>query len=219
MTVEDFSQAYWVETDPNNHIAVVGTNHVDFQDYRNEDAYFLRDMGVGYFTDFAHKIDVKAVSGQNNHQGHVWLLSNDVDDANGLHLGARTYVTVEIYKTTLGVENLYLHEDYFGVYYSTSYTITDGTMYYLTIEKSGTALTCKIYSDSARTTLLATLSLTLHANHTFRYVFVCNTWNSAGTYNGDIDIENLDLQEAVVGQPYISRVQHVVGMQTYNPIH
>jgi len=65
--------------------------------------------------------------------------------------------------------------------------------------KSGTSLTVYIYSDSARTNLLATLSLTLHGDWSFRYIFACSTYNSGGSYYGDCDIENLDLQEAAVG--------------------
>lgn len=215
MTVEDFSQAYWVEKDDNNHIAVVGTNHVDFQDYRNEDCYFKRDMGAGHFTDFKHKIDVKAVSGQNYRQANVWMLSNEVDDAKGLYDASKTYIDVEIYKTGDGIEGIYLSEIYNHVYYSTSpYTITDGTMYYLTVQKTGTALTCEVYSNSARTTLLATLSLTLHANHNFRYIFVCNTWNSGHNFYGDCDIENLDLKEFIAHS--ITVTEYLGGLDSYS---
>jgi hypothetical protein len=202
MPVEDFSQAYWVQTDPNNHIAIVGTNHVDFQDYRNEDAYFRRDMGAGHFTNFTHLIDVKCVSGNLNHLAYPWFLSNEIDDGKGLYDAGKTFIGMRLYSPSTNVHKLYLEECTAGADYVSSdpYTITAGTTYYLKFEKSGTALTLKIYSDSARTNLLATLSLTLHGSWNFRYIFVCNTWNSGATYNGDEDLENLDLQEVTLKQ-------------------
>jgi hypothetical protein len=67
--------------------------------------------------------------------------------------------------------------------------------------KSGTSLTCYIYSDSARTNLVATLSLTLHGDYNFEYIYASQSENTGNTYHGDTDIENLDLQEGG-GQTY-----------------
>jgi len=193
---EDFTG--YTEVDPNSHIAKTA-NHVDFQDYRTEDAYLYKDKGAGHFTDFTHKINIKSVSGALWHQAHIWLLSNDIDDAKGLLANGKTAITIDIYKAGSGVVYLTLEEFYTTGEYGNSWSpMSENVWYYLTIQKSGTALTCKVYSDSARTTLLTTLSLTLHANHNFRYVFVCNTWNSnSAGCNGDEDVENLDLQETV----------------------
>jgi hypothetical protein len=80
-------------------------------------------------------------------------------------------------------------------WFEQSYTGTADTWYYLKIVKSGTSLKCYIYSDSARTNLLATLSLTLHEDYHFEYIYASQSENSGLTHHGDIDIENLDLQE------------------------
>jgi len=194
---EDFT--VYTEVDPNSHIAKTA-NHVDFQDHRTEDAYLYKDKGAGHFTDFTHKINIKSVSGALWHQAHVWLLSNDIDDAKGLLNTGKTAITVDIYKAGSGVVYLTLEEFYTTGEYGNSWSpMSENVWYYLTIQKSGTALTCKVYSDSARTNLLTTLSLTLKANHNFRYVFVCNTWNSnSAGCNGDEDVENLDLQEVSI---------------------
>ena len=106
---EDFTG--YTEVDPGGHIAKTA-NHVDFQDYRTEDAYLYKDKGAGHFADFTHKIDVKSVSGALWHQAHVWLLSNDVDDAKGLLNNGKTAITVDIYKASSGVVYLTLEEFY-----------------------------------------------------------------------------------------------------------
>jgi hypothetical protein len=204
MPVEDFSQAYWVETDLDNRITVVGTNHVDFQAYRGDnDAYFKRDVGAGHFTNFDHKINVKLVSVTGgNAMGYFWMVSNDVDDVLALNAASKNFITLIVGQYG-GTNYLMIAEFYGGTEYDSSpYTPTFGTWYYLWIKKAGTAFTCEIYDTAANrdahgaTGRLATLSLTLKEDTSKRYVFVCNTWNSGHeTIWEDVDIENLDLQE------------------------
>lgn len=188
MTYEDFTT--YTEVDPNSHIAKTA-QHVDWQDRRNEDAYLYDDKGAGHFTDFTHLIDAKRISSTSSGTATFWLLSNAVDDARGLLYADETAVLLQFY----GDDEICFEEFYNGNEYYQSHAITAGTMYYIKLEKSGTSLSAKFYSDAARTNLLFTVSLTLHADHSFRYIFVCDTWNSGDSHNGDTDIENLDLQE------------------------
>jgi hypothetical protein len=196
MAVEDFTSANWVQTDPNNHIGLVNTNHVDFADYRNEDAYFRRDMGGGHFTDFTHLIDVRINSHSGNNIAYCWMLSNDVDDVKALNTASKTFLTLElgfystayymeISKWTGGAET-----------HSAAFVPVATTWYYLKIIRDGANFTCEVYSDAARTNLLDTLDVGgIDSGWNFEYVFVCNTYNSGHAYYGDEDIENLDLQE------------------------
>lgn len=187
MPYEDFLA--YVEHDPNSHIEVA-KHHIDHLVYADEDAYVYKDMGVDYFGDFTHLVDVKSSFGDVS--GFVWLLSNDIDDVKGLKDANKT--AIGIYAVGLyGIINfLTLYETYGGNDYQDVWEgAMSDTWLYLKIEKSGTNLTCKIYSDAARTNLLKTLSLTLHADHKFRYVFGCNTWHSNEIGSNDNDIENL----------------------------
>ena len=195
MPYEDFLT--YVEYDPNSHITVA-EHHIDHLAFRNEDAYVYKDKGANYFGDFLHFVDIKA--NFNWGLGIVWSLQNDIDDAYGLHLASKTFICVNVYNWSAPAEpTISLREGYGGVQYVDSWPSAVGsTWYYLVIQKIGTALTCKIYSDSARTVLLKTLSLTLQADHKFRYIFGCNTWNSGHNYAIDCDIENLDLSAVIV---------------------
>jgi len=190
---EDFTT--YTEVDSNDHIAVTA-NHIDFDAYANEDAYLYDDKGVDYFGDFEHRIDIKPVSySDNDIQVNVMLLSNDIDDAYGLHFYNKTFIAITVYRIDTGFGNrISLEENYNFTLHKDYCAASFGTWYYLTVNKAGTDLSCKIYSDSARTTLLDTLNLTLHADHHFRYIFPATTWNFAPyDWHLDIDIENLNL--------------------------
>lgn len=189
---EDFTT--YTEVDPNNHIALVGTDHIDFQGYRNEDCYLYKDKGVDYFgSNWVHSIDVRIASSDWYAVSECWMLSNDLDDMQGLILGTKTFLTIYFYEASVGVISIYLREQHAGGGYQDGYNGVENTWYYFTITKVGTDLTCKIYSDSERTSLLDTLSLTLQADHSFRYVFACNSYNVGSGQSNDLDIENLDL--------------------------
>ena len=184
----------FTEVDPNSHLVLVGTDHLDFDAYRDEDCYLYKDYGVDYFDDFVHKVDMKFTTNNLGQIGFSWVLANDIDDWYGLHTNSKTAIGVHFEYSPPHI--IRLRETHGGSMYGDNYTCSVDTWYYLTITKSGTALTCKIYSDSARTTLLDTLSLTLHADHKFRYLFGANTYNSGlvgALYLGTFDIENLSI--------------------------
>lgn len=204
MPVEDFTG--YTEVDPNSHIGLVGTNHIDFAAYMNEDAYLYKDKDVDHFgTSWEHKIDVKLVSAASLALGYVWALANLVDDFNGIDTAGGSELAVRLYYSGT-TKRLYLTELYLGtIYDSTPYSsVVYDTPYYLLIKRDGTALTCKIYDTAANrdlkgsTGLLATLSLTLHDGGSplsYRYVYASQTTNTATAKILDCDVENLDLQE------------------------
>ena len=191
MVYEDFTT--YTEVDPNSHITK-SANHIDFLFYRNEDAYVYTDKGSEHFTNFSHNIQVRATTTTHTQDGFTWVLSNDIDDFRGLYTGSKTAIGVELYASS-GTLYMYLVETTGGAMYNISQTINVNTYYYLTITKSGTSLILYCYSDAARTNLLWQISLTLHGDWSFRYVFGCNTYNTGHNIYGDADIDDLDLQE------------------------
>lgn len=193
-TLEDFTT--YTEIDPNSHITK-NAAHIDFYAYGGEDAYVYKDAGVDHFgTSWEHKIDVKAIAGVAAIECQVWTLANLVDDIYGIQLAGGDALTVILYLTG-ATYYIYIKEYRAGNAYTIGYGITVNTPYYLTLKRDGTAFTCKIYSNSARTTLLTTLSLTLHAgqpSHRYVYASQTNSYYTSGK-RLDCDIDNLDLQE------------------------
>ena len=67
--------------------------------------------------------------------------------------------------------------------------VTMNTRYYFRVKRVGTTVTAEIYSNSARTTLVATLSLTASASTTYQYLYGLDTQDGSGTGNkatGDV---------------------------------
>jgi hypothetical protein len=181
-------------------------NHVDHYSKRNETTYLYKDYGADHFGDFTHKIKAKAQAADTASLGHAWLLANHLGDRKALEDANRTLVTLYFYKssTDLGV---YLRERYGSTSYHDGNTggfgLTDWV--YAKIVKSGTSLTAYLYSDSSYSTLVDTLVLTLHANHTFKYLYGCDTYNSGSVEGMTVDIENFDIGEVTyVPYPHIS---------------
>jgi hypothetical protein len=199
MPYEDFTT--YTEVDPNSHISV-SANNVNHLHYRDEDAYVYEDFGAGYFGDFEHLVVVNFTSGQNASYSWTWMLANAVDDVKGLTSASEKFVGLRgnWWDGTLDVLTLWYYDG--SNNHTDSYDASPNTPYYLTIERSNTTLTCKIYSDAERSNLLDTLALDVTSD-AFRYVFVCNTENTGSSAGGYTDIDNLDLQEAAAtAQPY-----------------
>ena len=189
-TYEDFTT--YTEVDPNNHLSKTA-NHIDFKACYNEDCYLYKDEGANHFGSvWEHKIDVTAIDRYGNSPAIFMGLANAIDD--WAHAGNEVGVYI-YYSNGAASYRIYLFEYYSSTEYFQAYSISVSTSYYLTIKKDGTALTCKIYSDSARTILLATLSLTLHADESYQYIYAAQTSNMASTAYTDVDIDNLDLSQ------------------------
>lgn len=184
---EDFTD--FTEVDPNTHLTVA-KNHLDFVAYRNEDCYLYEDLGADFIDDFVHEFDVYMSSESLLSIGYTWGAADNINDMKGIADANQTFIGVYCYSST---NYIYLEEYYDGTGYDDSYNAAGDTWYYLRIEKSGTSLTCKIFSDRARTTLVDTLSLTLQADHTLRYLYAANTWNSGNALDLELDIDNLDI--------------------------
>jgi len=203
---EDFTDVSWVEVDPNNHISVASATHIDVDGLtRSEDAYFYNDKGTDYFGDFEHLIDARSFVSSNYPVIVFWCLSNDIDDVYGLKGASKTHIYVQFGRSASG-DKISLVESYSGSNYASQYVYSLNTWYYFRIKKTGTALTCRIWtSSSARdnndtgdASYKTELSLTLQADHSLRYIFAVNSNNKPATDGvGSADIENLDLQEVV----------------------
>lgn len=182
-TEEDFSG--YTEEDPNNHIALVGINHIDFDAHQNEDAWLRYDYGADYFgTYFKHTFDVKVVTDPVPEDGimaGVWCLSNRLDDLYGLmSSGTDEFVALFIWRDPTdthygGAPCFVLYEqDGAGGTSAKSVELTEGITYSVAIERVGTSLIAYIYSDS---TLFDTLSITLVGGNSYRYMIPVLTSN------------------------------------------
>ena len=193
---EDFND--YVETDPNNHINIASATHIDFDCYRNEDAYLYADKGIDHFTTFEHKIDAKIAESATDQDTFIpYVLANGIDDIRGFELSSIPYIAVRFIRVSAAVKRIYFQVGNVGTSFDYWEDWALGTWYYFTISRDATNNLCKIYSDSERTVLIDTLTIPLAIKDAgaLRYVYAANTYNDNHDYSLEGDIENLYLQE------------------------
>jgi len=170
------------------HIDLYATRHTSDQ------AYLTYNYGVNFFKNFTHTIDAKSDFYATYSLGVCYMLANDLGDSRNLVLNNKTYIAIQFYKQTASLRKIRLTEAYNSSFFLDTYTCSADTWYYFTIIKTGKNLTCNIYSNSNRSTLVDTLYLNLHEDHNFQYVYGCCTYSGgqASQYM-NIDVENLNL--------------------------
>lgn len=193
MAVENFTT--YTETDPNSKITVAATKVTFANMSEDADIHVYKDKGEGFFSgDFTINLTVSRTTDQG---GDVVLctLANLVDDALAIKGVSGDYLGI-----LMEAMDLRLYEVDGGSSHSSStYNITKDTVYYLTFSRDETVgtygtLYLYIYSDSGRTTLLSTLTITLHSSKKdFRYLYAVQSTGSTNPADNHGYIENLDL--------------------------
>lgn len=188
MAYEDFTT--FTEVDIGADRIQKTANHIDHLAFRNETTYLYKDYGINHFGDFTHKIKVRGIAVDNSAEGVVWTLADALGDIVTLNAGSDNFIALSLYDNDTDLK-FWLYESHSGTLYSDTYAGANfNTWYYVKIVKSGTSLNAYIYSDSDYSVLVDTLSLTLHADHSFRYLYGCNTWNNGNAWSITNDIEN-----------------------------
>lgn len=175
------------EVDPNSKITITSSRISWTNINSNEDAYVYYDKGVDYFAaDFVHLLTINISAAESGaSQGAFWALTNALNDLKGIYDAAGSALYLDfVYPASPAELRISIREMDSGVLYgSSNYVLTASTVYYVKIvrdESVGTfgTLYCYVYSNAARTTLLATLSVALHTSKKdFRYVHGIITWN------------------------------------------
>ncbi|KKN75035.1 hypothetical protein LCGC14_0385370 [marine sediment metagenome] len=202
MAIEDFNT--YSETDPGSMI-VKGTRRVEWTDLtRNKEAYVWKDKTAGFFDgDFTHYLTIRVTAdlSESNAQFNYWALANVVDEWKGIEDASEDMLAIAHSHPTSPdrIELNVIEVDGGARYGSVDYVMTLNTNYYLKIvrdESVGTygTIYCYIYSDAARTTLLATISVTLHSSKKdFRYIYGVMTYNGATPHKASAYSEDLEL--------------------------
>lgn len=197
MVYEDFTD--YVEVDPNNYWSQTTTRNTATNLLKSDDSYLYKDYGSGHFGDFEHLIDFCMTASVLNGWMGVWALVN----AEGSYADMANDVPMVSIGHYADPANRKIVLRWKGGESDEYTNLSLDTTYYLTIKRSGTTLTCKIYSDAARTTLLDTLTVTCGTG-TFQYLEAGFSLDFTGTETISAYVENLDLQEVDTGASALS---------------
>ena len=183
MSVEIYA---YTEVDTNGWLTVAQSLITAASMQNESNAYVYRDMGAGGISgNFVCTLEtaVTAVSGSSSFGG-VWGYANVAGNYASWDGGA--YVDVHWIGTRLVIEG--------GALFDLSSALSLSTTYYLTIKRVGLVVTCYIYSDEDRETLVDSISTTLTVASTYRYAYAAFNYdeNQAGR-TISYTVENLDI--------------------------
>lgn len=207
MADEDFT-TFDQNADPDSDFTITAAKIVAVDMGEDYDAYCGDDKGAAHFgAAFDHDVKITWKSGDYVWWGVTYAISNVVDDQRYWQDNSSQAFDVAWKATN---QQVYLiltnHELTTSDSSATFGNRTSGPyVRYLSIERSAgvgddTDIECRIYTDSGRTSLEDTLALSdLPTGRTYRYVFGIVSRNDADSSDHcDIDVENLNLQEAGV---------------------
>lgn len=166
---------------------------------RDVSVYLYRDFGISHFDDFTHNVDFNVISmtGSTRVDCSIWAIANTINDVHSIYSANEDLLYIGVSKLPIIGNILILLESIGGTVQSDYYVINFSTDYYLTIQKNKRLLSCAIYSDSARSSLLNTLSLTLISDKTFRYLYAMSSYNFGISAAWTGTISNLSLDESM----------------------
>lgn len=190
MALEDFT-TYTEVDNINDRITVDSATKITHRAMRlvTELTLVYKDFTAAYFGNFEHLVK-NTITVVPDAICACWGLANRIDKGcHELWDDGEDCLLLEYIGTTLYLVN--------GSTSSNDSMTVAATTYYHTIERRGTTLTCKVYSDSGRTTLLDTLVVTCDTT-TFRYCFPTLSPHIAGdVLSNEMITEDLVLGESV----------------------
>jgi hypothetical protein len=204
MAYEDFTT--YTEVDTGGDISIAAAKITVDTMRRGEKSYCYKDYGAGHFGDYEFlvtaycslaELQASPISGASC---SICDTGNTIPPyaGDGLNSGQRNMFI----RTSDGLA-IYCQDINTGNF--DSYSCSTSTVYYLKIKRSGTTAYDYIYSDSARTNLLDTLSQSTQST-TYRYLVVIRSANSSTGAELQFTgyVENLDLQESTAQKVFQS---------------
>ena len=193
MAVENFTT--YTEVDEGGDITVTASK-CDVDTMRRDAlSYVRKDMGAGHFGDFEHLVTCRMTAAAQDGQANIWGMSNGSNTDAALATN-NDGMRVCFYQGA--VNYVLILADWVNAVGDPSVPLVLGTIYYLTIRRSGTDLTCEIYDDSDRTNLIDTLAVACSVT-TFRYIFglMSEDLDDSGDATITCYSENLELKEGI----------------------
>jgi len=219
MSAKDYTTG--IKVDPNNRYTVA-ISSVTVNDLGiNESAYIYWDEGVGNFNgDYEFLLDIKTIGGSSTGAyGYGWVVANEISDMNAIQQ-----------TTPQGSHGLYGKESFSGTQDIVIIEGTTGGSTYIDFFRGGGnvqfytkiirdesigangTLYCYVYTDSARTVLVDTLSLALHEKIDFQYLYGANSDNTGGSEVYDAIFANLEFITPTPSVDIISKIAGIFGL-------
>lgn len=191
MTLEDFTT--YTELDEAGDITVTSSKVSWDTMERNVTSYVYKDYGASYFGDFTHYFETLTTAYVTYGVAACWALANIVTEGRYIDLNATDSLRV-IHNNDDAVYKLFLANA--GSWIDIT-TLSSDTVYYCTVQRSGTTLTLWVYTDAEKTVLYDTLTCTCSTT-LFEYIYSCMSYDMGEAGRSTTAYtENLDLNITV----------------------
>lgn len=192
----------FTETDPAADITVAAASITVNTLKKETPAWVYRNYGANYFNgDINHKFSYKVTDADMGAALGIWGLAEHVMGIADIAAAGNSCLSIVARRSSAtGTYALQLWEYDGGTLYNDNTNLVEvNTEYYITVVRDedvgdhGKAY-CYIYTDSDRTVLLDTLSLTLHSSmKDYRYLYAVQSMNEAGVQETSCIISNLTI--------------------------
>jgi hypothetical protein len=179
MTTRNLTTYTEVDTAGNRLQNIVSSDYDFVNVPRNEEILLYKDMGAGFISgDFSHLFDFQADSASNRGFNIVNGWANIIGNRKDITNAFEDALLFSVNQSGTGLKSLTIQEIDGGALYPDSFfSWVPNTRYYTIFERVGALFTSKIYTDSDRTILADTLSLSLHDIVDFRYHYAAMSLN------------------------------------------
>lgn len=183
---EDFTT--YTEVDAGAKLTITASRITAANLLRNEDSYVYKDYTAGFFNalDIDFEVFISSASDAGQGIAVIGLTVSTVNDTTAW--GTSDIGVLFLAETTIRLIR--------GnqVAFDNSITLTVNTLYYCTLSRatSSDTVTCTIYSDSGRTSVVDTLSISGYGTGTtYRYLYGLASFNTAETTRWDGYVQNM----------------------------
>jgi len=197
----------FTKDDPNNRLTQTTPKIAWAGMLRTDTAHCYKDFGAGYFSgSWIHEWEAELTTSPESAQYNLEVIGDTIGDWSEVEAASGNQLCVSI--THAGTLQLEPNEVYGGVRHSLSkVTVNAGQLYYFrtTLDRSqGTygEYRVQIYSDASRTTLVGSVTLTLHSTAAYRYLYGVQNYDAVGAYAATGYFQNLDID--ITGNPTVT---------------
>lgn len=191
MALEDLTT--YIEVDSAGDL-IITSPKVAFDTIRRDaNSAVYKDFGASFFGDFRHDLEFEITAETStNASCAIWGLNDTIAGATiGDFVAANVGMTMSVNGSTQVLTLIeYLTDT------SDEFNFSLNTVYYLSVIRDATTMKCFVYSDSDRTILLDTLTITLRTHSRYLNAFCSRDSGSNPAANMTGYMQNLDLNPA-----------------------
>lgn len=204
MAIEDFTT--YTKTDPNSRLTVTGSKIAAARLRRNESVFVYDDKGVDHFDALDVDFEVfQDSAGVEDGRASIGF-SDTINDCTAWEPDAVHCEIVDQGSRATAVGPLFFL--FRGAHEAADSTtnLSEDTVYYCTLSRAAGSdtVTLKIYSNTSRTTLVDTLTVTGYRRAKYRYAFGMVNRNDGYPFGYTGYFQNMDLKEGPAFRPRLT---------------